>query len=68
MKPLAIHHAAGALRFTEYDFFKRWIMRSIAEKEGHTVDTGKDIEYTDLAALKDFVEDFLGKAVQAKAA
>ncbi len=30
IKPALIHNAAGALRFTEYDFFKRWIMRYIA--------------------------------------
>jgi menaquinone-dependent protoporphyrinogen oxidase len=52
------HNAAGALKFLEYDFFKRWMMRRISEKEGGPVDTSKDHELTDWVALKKFVTDF----------
>lgn len=44
-------HVAGAFRFTEYDFFRAWAMRRIAEKKGETVDPHADKEYTDWAAL-----------------
>lgn len=56
------HHAAGALKYLEYDFFKRWMLRRIAAKEGGPVDTGKDHELTDWAALERFVMDFLARA------
>jgi menaquinone-dependent protoporphyrinogen oxidase len=57
------HNAAGALKFREYDFFKRWIMRRISEKEGGPVDTSKDHELTDWSALKEFTLKF-AKIVQ----
>jgi menaquinone-dependent protoporphyrinogen oxidase len=55
--PGRVHHAAGALRYSEYDFFKRWIMRLIARRHGY--DAGKgDREFTDWAALEAFVDRF----------
>ncbi len=57
-KPLDIHHAAGALRYTEYDFFKRWIMKRIAKKEGGPVDASRDHEFTDWAKLDAFTDEF----------
>lgn len=56
--PLERHHAAGALKYLEYDFFKRWIMRRIAAAEGGPVDTSKDYELTDWAALSAFITGF----------
>lgn len=53
--PAAVHHAAGALKFTEYDFFRRWIMRSIARLHGYGEG---DREFTDWAALARFADDF----------
>lgn len=59
--PGRVHHAAGALRYSEYDFFKRWIMRMIARRHGY--DTGeRDREFTDWAALDAFVDGFLAEA------
>ena len=58
-KPDYIHHAAGALKYVEYDFFKRWIMRRIAKAEGGPVDTTKDHVLTDWSALETFVTGFL---------
>ena len=52
------HHAAGALKFQQYDFFKRWMMRRISGKEGGPVDTSKDHELTDWSALKKFSQEF----------
>jgi menaquinone-dependent protoporphyrinogen oxidase len=53
-----VHHAAGALKYLEYDFFKRALMRQIAKKEGASVDTSRDHEFTDWAALDAFVQEF----------
>ncbi len=53
------HHAAGALKYLEYDFFKRWMLKRIASKEGGPVDTSRDHELTDWAALAAFVKGFL---------
>jgi menaquinone-dependent protoporphyrinogen oxidase len=57
-----VYCAAGALLYTKYDYFKRFIMRRIAEKEGGEVDTSQDHEYTDWNALAGFVEDYLAAA------
>lgn len=46
-----IHHVAGAFRFTEYDFFKRWLMRVVAWEKGVKPTPGQDLELTDWHAL-----------------
>lgn len=53
------HDAAGALKYLEYDFFKRWAMRRIAAHEHGPVDVTRDHELTDWQALGDFVDEFL---------
>jgi len=63
--PAMRYHAAGALKFVEYDFFKRWIMRRIAASEGHPLDPTQDHEFTDWAALDEFVMHFLAEAAKA---
>ncbi|WP_036383853.1 flavodoxin domain-containing protein [Muricauda sp. MAR_2010_75] len=57
-KPNETHHIAGALKYTQYDYFKKLIMRMIAKKEGGSTDTSKDHEYTDWDAVRSFVLDF----------
>jgi menaquinone-dependent protoporphyrinogen oxidase len=49
--PGRVEHVAGAFRFTEYDFFRAWAMRRIADQKGEAIEPGKDREYTDWAAL-----------------
>jgi menaquinone-dependent protoporphyrinogen oxidase len=61
-RPGHVHHAAGALKFLEYDFFKRMMMRQIAAKEGGPIDVNRDHEFTDWDALDSFIRDF-GKEV-----
>jgi menaquinone-dependent protoporphyrinogen oxidase len=56
------HNAAGALKYLEYDFMRRWAMRYISGKEGGPTDTSKDYEMTDWAALEKFVAGFLDEA------
>lgn len=60
--PISVHHAAGALKYTEYDFFRRWMLKRIAEKEGGPTDTSRDHEFTDWAALDVFVDGFVKQA------
>lgn len=60
-KPDETFDVAGALKYTEYDFFRRWIMRRIAGKEGGPVDTSKDHELTDWAALDAFADSFAAR-------
>lgn len=60
-KPLMVTQIAGALKYTQYDFFKRLVMKMIAKKEGHPTDTSQDYEYTDWDAVKEFVKEFAVK-------
>ncbi|QKV18210.1 flavodoxin domain-containing protein [Oricola thermophila] len=60
--PISIHHAAGALKYTEYDFFRRWMLKRIAGKEGGPTDTSRDHEFTDWNALDAFVKEFVEQA------
>jgi len=46
-RPTDIKQVAGALRYTKYNFLKKFIMRMIAQKSGGSTDTSKDHEYTD---------------------
>jgi menaquinone-dependent protoporphyrinogen oxidase len=57
-KPLMTTQIAGALKYTQYDFFKRIIMKMISKREGRTTDTSQDYEYTDWDAVKKFVLEF----------
>lgn len=54
-KPKEIEQIAGALRYTQYDFFKRTIMRMIAKNEGRSTDVTEDCEYTDWEKVKEFL-------------
>ncbi|MHB0958266.1 MAG: menaquinone-dependent protoporphyrinogen IX dehydrogenase [Pirellulaceae bacterium] len=50
---------AGGLRYREYNFLKRWMMKKIARSGGKDTDTSKNHEYTDWAAVDRFVSRFL---------
>jgi menaquinone-dependent protoporphyrinogen oxidase len=49
--PKRIIPIAGALRYTKYNLFLRFIMKRIAKKAGAETDTSRDYEYTDWSAL-----------------
>jgi menaquinone-dependent protoporphyrinogen oxidase len=53
-----VHHVAGAFRFTEYDYFKRWVMRLIAWEKSMEVKPGEDFELTNWGALTDTIDAF----------
>ncbi|MGI9335811.1 MAG: flavodoxin domain-containing protein [Gammaproteobacteria bacterium] len=50
---------AGALLYSKYDFFKRFVMRLIARREGGATDTSQDYVYTDWDEVGRFVDEFL---------
>lgn len=52
---------AGAIKYTQYNFFIRFIMKMIARREGGSTDTSRDHEYTDWQAVEQFAEAFLDK-------
>lgn len=58
-KPTVTHLVAGALRYTHYDFFKRWMLKMIASAKGAPIDTSEDHEFTDWKDLEAFADTFL---------
>ena len=59
-RPRKIGLFAGALLYTQYGFFKRWIMKKIARgKRSPDTDTSRDYVYTDWGSVKRFAEEFL---------
>lgn len=57
-RPRFRHLAAGAFRYTHYGFFKRWVLRRIAEAKGGPTDVTQDHELTDWEALARFADRF----------
>lgn len=66
-KPHFVLQVAGALRYSKYNFIKKWIMKRIAEKNGVHTKTSQDYEYTDWDQLRDFtsavIKDHAGVTV-----
>jgi menaquinone-dependent protoporphyrinogen oxidase len=50
---------AGALPFTHYGFFTRFIMKRISAQMGGPTDTSRDYEFTQWDSVIHFAEDFL---------
>jgi menaquinone-dependent protoporphyrinogen oxidase len=59
LKPVLTGCIAGALKYTQYDYFKRLIMRLIARQTGRSTGTAHDTEYTDWDDVERFVDEFL---------
>jgi menaquinone-dependent protoporphyrinogen oxidase len=57
-KPDMTASFAGALKYTQYNWLKRALMKHISKKEGGSTDTGRDHEYTDWAQVTQFAERF----------
>lgn len=62
-----VHQVAGAFRFTEYDFFKSWVMKLIAWEKSVKVEPGKDLELTNWDALSATVDAMRARFAGAKA-
>ena len=54
---------AGALCYTKYNFFLRFIMKRIAAKAGVDTDTSRDYEYTDWIALDHSIDQIVGEVL-----
>ena len=68
LAPVAVRCIAGALKYTQYDYFKRVMMRMIARQRGQASDTSHDTEYTDWNDVEAFVDEALAAARAAGAA
>ena len=49
---------AGAIAYTRYGLLTRWLMKRISRRNGGSVDTARDHEYTDWAQVERFAADF----------
>ena len=50
---------AGAVKYTQYNFITRLIMKWITQREGGNTDTSRDHEYTDWESVEGFAEKFM---------
>ena len=62
--PKRIESFAGALRYTQYSWLKRMLMKHISEKEHGDTDTSRDFEYTDWDEVTRFAEGFFDDATR----
>lgn len=63
-----VEHIAGAFRFTEYDFFKRWVMRLLAWEKGLKTKSGASgLELTNWPALDEIICAFHERALKQRA-
>lgn len=53
-----IGNFAGAIRYSEYNFLLRFVMKRIAKSSTGDTDTARDYEYTDWTAVEAFADDF----------
>ena len=53
---------AGALAYSHYNVFIKWIMKRIARKAGAPTDASRDYEFTDWAVVDEFVGELVRKA------
>lgn len=58
-KPQLIETFAGAVKYTQYNFITRFIMKRISKREGASTDTTRDHEYTNWNSVARFAEAFL---------
>lgn len=62
-KPGATLSCSGALPFTRYNFFIRFMLKQIGKKQGENYDTSKDYEYTDFTEVETFALTFIPKTI-----
>ena len=58
-KPRMVEYVAGALLNTQYDYFKKFIVRVIAKKAKANKSKSQDTEYTDWNKLQQFLKNFV---------
>ncbi|MBI2423445.1 MAG: menaquinone-dependent protoporphyrinogen IX dehydrogenase [Candidatus Hydrogenedentes bacterium] len=52
--PCAVISLAGALRYRDYGFLKRWMLKKVMEESGGETDTSRNHEYTDWQQVETF--------------
>jgi len=57
-RPSLRKYVAGALLYSKYGWFKKFILKRIAAKAGGGTDTSRDYVYTDFDELRTVVRDF----------
>jgi menaquinone-dependent protoporphyrinogen oxidase len=57
--PNQVESFAGALRFKEYSFFKKLLVKRVMAQKGIEVDIDNNIEFTDWGRVTDFATAFL---------
>lgn len=57
--PLLSANFAGALKYSRYSWWKRWMMKSIARKEGGPTDDHHDYEFTRWEDVDQFADRFI---------
>jgi menaquinone-dependent protoporphyrinogen oxidase len=60
--PLYLKPVAGALLYTKYGWFTRWMMKRISARHGGDTDTTRDYDYTDWADVRAFAREVLVRA------
>jgi menaquinone-dependent protoporphyrinogen oxidase len=58
-KPHCLKPVSGALLYSKYGWFTRWMMKRISARHGGDTDTTRDYEYTDWADLRAFAREVL---------
>jgi menaquinone-dependent protoporphyrinogen oxidase len=58
-RPRLAEPVAGALPYTQYNPLKRFVMKRIVKSMGGPTDTSRDYEFTNFAALEEWVERFV---------
>ncbi len=62
LAPIKVRQVAGALKYTQYDFFKRLVERTLSKHLPDSGDTAHDHEYTDWNDVELFVDEVLAAA------
>ncbi|MFN3938441.1 MAG: protoporphyrinogen oxidase, partial [Gemmobacter sp.] len=60
--PRRVAQIAGAVKFTDYDFFRYWALRWIVRNRDPGVTGREDVEYTNWATLTELVTDWASEA------
>jgi menaquinone-dependent protoporphyrinogen oxidase len=67
-RPMRVELIAGALSYTQYNFFIRLLMRRMARKAGGDTDTSRDHEYTDWPAVERFAVEVMEQIAETEVA
>ena len=67
-KPDLVLSCAGAIKYTQYGFFTRALMKFTSRVAGRSLDTSRDHVYTDWASVEAFAHELVDRIRKSKAA